>query len=227
MQVSTVSIQQHYELPFQKLYENQSEKHREMLRERDLSHVKNPLNTKKREVHNAVMDLKEIQSDYNLALQSDSYLGKLQKVLKRFKELNQQIVDATITNKQFALESQLKELANEYPMLEEFTKEMGNLFVKSFLGGDNMKDPFNEEQQQVANAKQQNDNIEIVLGQLAEKQKELKSDIDSLGKLVGSGGSRDRSQELISEVKLNAANSQTAQKVHNVVTSEKAIALLN
>lgn len=228
MQISNISIQQHYGTPFRKLNENQSEINKETAQNNGSQNAGH-LNNKKRVIHREVMDLKQIQSDFNLAEQSESYLGNVQKVLKRFKEVNQQIVDSAVFSgsKKVALKDQIKGLANEYPVIEEFTSEMGNLIIKSFLGTESMNDPFNEVQAENIELFQKGE-VDFVLGQLANKEKELKSDMDSLESLVShkdfqKGNSKEMDRTVI-ELK---AEVKTQQAVHHSVSSEKAISLLN
>jgi len=85
--------------------------------------------------------LRQIQNDFNETLWANSYLGKLQKVLERFREYNRKIAEKVLSpeaseaSKQAQNFSQnIDRLIKEFPLLKEVVTELGNLKVKSFIG---------------------------------------------------------------------------------------------
>ncbi|MDH4128388.1 MAG: hypothetical protein OEV44_06520 [Spirochaetota bacterium] len=240
MQVSNNIIDQHHGMPLQAVFSKGGKTHIENEKLSDINRTELLNSSQKRnyKTYESQVFLKGIQNEYLEIQKVDSYLGKLQKVLEKFREYSKKIAQDALNdnvisqsdNKSTRDDAQsIEQIIKEFPMLKEVNVEAGNFKIKNLIGTTDFNDIFIKFGKDLTN---QNDKVnhELIgkretleklnhmLSKVDGRRSELKNHLDKIEKVVTVG------QNI--ENKIFGITNNIPSTIHKNLAANKAIELL-
>ena len=233
MQVSSNIIDQHHGMPLQAVFGKsektiQTEENNRFSNRYNSNFLNSSQKNNYKTFENSVFQ-KNIQNEYLNTQKADSYLGKLQKVLEKFKEYNKKIARDALNDNTISQSTRddyakgIEKIIQDFPMLKETSIEAGNLQIRTLLGinfdsnifdfGNNILNQKNEINHELINNKVSN-----VLSDVKGKRVELQNTLDNIEKFVSVSQHIDN--------KIFDFAQEIPSKVHKNLTPDKAIELL-